>query len=400
VTLMLWVAAALVAIRFPTMMREEMSRPAPGFVAHYTAARLLADGMDVRRFYDDDFFGSAVARYEPTVRDIFLLPPTGALLMLPLVSLDYALARRIWIIVSIGCFAAAGGWLLASLGLRGAWIPLAVLLVLVFQPLHENLRHGQSYLMLFALLVVARQGEVGRRAASSGTALAAMLLFRFAAPFVWLELLLERRWLPLAWGGGVVLAVVLITLPWIGLEAWAMFPSASSAHALGPSGAITAYQTVTSFARHLFETGPFSPRPLYPSPVLAAALQYGGAFLLLSGAALVSLRGRNPDLSFSAFVVAGIVLSPFALDYHYLLALVPIAILAARLSRSRYRWPLVILALASALIAADLPYRSAKLIEGVWAILAYPKLCGAILLWALAVWTDLDDRSLTESLPR
>jgi hypothetical protein len=316
--------------------------------------------------------------------------------MLPLISLDYAVARRIWILASIGCFVAAGGWLLVSLGLRGAWIPLAVLLVLVFQPLHENLKHGQSYLMLFALLVVAWQGEVDRIAAASGAALAALLLIRFTVPFLWLRLLLERRWRAFAWGLGVVLAVVLTALPWIGLDAWATFSRRSFAHANGPNAAIIAYQTVPSLAGHLFELGPFSPRPVYPSPWLAALVQYGGAVFLLAGATLVSLRGRNPHLSFSAFVIAGIVLNPFALDYHYLLALVPIAILAARLNRSTRRWPLLILAVAYALIAADLPYRSPRLNEGAWAILAYPKLYGAILLWALAVGEDFRDPSPTQ----
>lgn len=399
-TLALWVVVAFVGIRFPSMIMEAMSHPSPGFVAHYTAARLLADGTAARRLYDDDAFRSAVARYEPTVVDVFLLPPSGALLMLPLVSLDYPTARRTWMIVSLLCFVAAGGGLLMSLGLGGAWIPLAVLLVLRYQPLHENLKHGQSYLVLFALLVVARQGEIARSAASSGTALAALLLFRFAAPFLWFKLLLERRWRTLAWGCGVVLTVVLATLPWIGLDAWAMFPQASSTHAQGPGAAITAYQSLRSFAQHLFVAGTFSPRPLYPSPLLATLVQYGGALLLLSGAARVSLRARNPDLSFAAFVLAGLMLSPFSLDYHYVLALVPIAILAARLNRRESRWRLLILAAACALIAADLPYRSPALNEGAWAIFAYPKLYGAALVWGLAVWEDSYDAGPTRGPPR
>jgi hypothetical protein len=38
------------------------------------------------------------------------------------------------------------------------------------------------------------------------------------------------------------------------------------------------------------------------------------------------------------------------------------------------------------LIALDLPYRSPRLADGAWALLAYPKLYGAWLLWGLAIW--------------
>jgi hypothetical protein len=189
----------------------------------------------------------------------------------------------------------------------------------------------------------------------------------------------------------------LATLPWFGLEAWGLSFHASMTLVTGPEPAITAYQTLPGFARHLFVVGPFSPRPLYASPPLAQLVEYGGAALLLSGATIVSLRARNRDLSFVAFVMIGLILSPLALDYHYMLALVPIAILAARLARRQRRWLFLILTAAYALIAADLPYRSPALTEGAWAILAYPKLYGALLLWGLAMWEDLSDAGLARA---
>jgi len=46
----------------------------------------------------------------------------------------------------------------------------------------------------------------------------------------------------------------------------------------------------------------------------------------------------------------------------------------------------VVLGLAVWLVAADLPYRSPRLGEGVLTLLAYPKVYGAWLLWGLALW--------------
>jgi hypothetical protein len=48
--------------------------------------------------------------------------------------------------------------------------------------------------------------------------------------------------------------------------------------------------------------------------------------------------------------------------------------------RSPMAW--VLLAAAFLPVAADLPYRSPGLDHGAWALLAYPKLYGALLLWA------------------
>jgi uncharacterized membrane protein len=88
-------------------------------------------------------------------------------------------------------------------------------------------------------------------------------------------------------------------------------------------------------------------------------------------------------------VIASLALSPFTLDYHYVLALVPLALLAARFHHRSSTTMLVILAVAYALIAADLPYQSPAVRDGGWALLAYPKLYGAVLLWALAVGEGL-----------
>ena len=48
-------------------------------------------------------------------------------------------------------------------------------------------------------------------------------------------------------------------------------------------------------------------------------------------------------------------------------------------------WGGLTLTVGAILIAVDLPYRSAELADGAWALLAYPKLYGALLLWGLAL---------------
>ena len=40
------------------------------------------------------------------------------------------------------------------------------------------------------------------------------------------------------------------------------------------------------------------------------------------------------------------------------------------------------------LIGADLPYLSPRVADGAWALFAYPKLYGALLLWATIIWAS------------
>jgi len=92
------------------------------------------------------------------------------------------------------------------------------------------------------------------------------------------------------------------------------------------------------------------------------------------------------DLIFAAIVSANVILSPVSLDYHYALLLVPIVILMAWVREQAVAWPGIVLAAAMLLLAADLPYRAPQLAAGAWALLTYPTLYGAWLLWGLALW--------------
>jgi hypothetical protein len=90
----------------------------------------------------------------------------------------------------------------------------------------------------------------------------------------------------------------------------------------------------------------------------------------------------------AAFATLGVLVSPFSLDYHYTLLLLPIAVLLA--ARHQRPWPpaaTVLLMIAVALLALDLPFRGHLLLpHPALALLGYPKLYGGSLLWALCLW--------------
>jgi hypothetical protein len=103
----------------------------------------------------------------------------------------------------------------------------------------------------------------------------------------------------------------------------------------------------------------------------------------------VAWRAREASaraLLFSCLLLASLVVSPFSLDYHYTLALLPLAILWGRVISNRDARLAALTGLATCLLLVDLPQRPLFDAHGFGSLLAYPKLYGALLLWALGIW--------------
>ena len=383
----MWVLAVVLAVHLVQFVNNGFDRPAHGFVSHYTASRLVVSGVGVAQFYDDNWFKARVSEHEPTVIDLYGANlPTMSLLMLPLTVFDYHQARVVWTVGSVVLLMATLAALMWQLKLTAHWTAAFACYVLLYQPLYEHLFHGQMYILALALLTVSWWGF--RRASSGllGVALGTLLATKTAALTVWLLLPAHQRWRALAWGGGTILAVVGLSLPWLGVSAWTTYSEVAVRLPSEAFLSVTAYQTQLSFFRHLFVYDEqWNPGPLVDLPRVGVVLSWIGAIVLLGVSTAVALMRRHADLLFAAFVLLGLVLSPVSLDYHYVMALLSIALLLSHWQYRMVSWGGLTLTVGAILIAVDLPYRSAELADGAWALLAYPKLYGALLLWGLAL---------------
>lgn len=389
--LVLWGLVLILAVRLALSLPQDAVRPSHGFIAVYTTAQLLREGADASLTYDDDWFKAQIARFLPGIGDVNINPPTFALLGLPLTGLDYTGARVVWTLVSLVALIAAVGWIIYSLPLTGGWALLLVAYALIAQPVDANFFLGQIYLILLLLYVVTWQGFRNGRDGWLGLALGSMGIFKLAGITLWPLLVVRWRWRAILIGVGTMALVAVVSLPWLGWHAWQIYPYWVGRFNSDPSLAVTAYQTQLSLVWHLFTFDPqWNPTPLFPAPLLATWLPRLGVVLLvglpLYLAYLARATRHSDDLIFAALVVANVIVGTATLDYHYALLLLPIAVLMAWARERRSLWVWLILGCAMWLIAADLPYRSPRLAVGAWALLAYPKLYGAWLLWGLAVW--------------
>jgi alpha-1,2-mannosyltransferase len=382
-----WSLFGVLAVRFGLFAADSAPRESQGFINMYTAARLFREGAFIGQFYGD-WFTEQMPRLGFVVGDIFFPnPPTSLLMALPLVDLDFTTARVIWSIVSLAALVVTLIALVRLTGLGGLWAPLFLSGVLVYQPLHTNVRYAQTYLLLLALLTLAWWGYRAGRSWALGLPLGVMLAFKVTGVWLLLLLLLQRQWKALLWVAGIGMAVVLLSLPWFGLETWRVYLSVLPQLRTDPSVVGTAFQSQPGFFRHLFTYDPvLSPAPLVNAPGFGDALAALSTIVLLVPSVWAASRYGRHDLVFAAFVIAGIVLVPVALDYHYTLMILPFAIILAALRDQPRVVPLLLFGVAAFAIGADLPYRSPQVFSGLWSFLAYPKLYGAWLLWGLTLF--------------
>ena len=200
--------------------------------------------------------------------------------------------------------------------------------------------------------------------------------------------------------GATVLALAAITIGFARPDSWARFIEVLVADALTPpaSQSVTAYQSASSFFAHLFAADAiWNPGPVADLPVLATILGVAATVAAL-GATIWLGRSGRVDVAIGAAVAAGVLVLGLAQEYHFAMLLVPAAVALARWFADAPRPPLdgLWLALALALLAAPLPYEDPVLTVGWTALLAYPRLYGAWLLWGWLVremWIDRHARA-------
>ena len=222
------------------------------FAFYYTAAHVLVFTPEMMpQVYDDSWFPSHIERLGFTgMYDLFTVNlPTTGLVFIPLVFLPIPVGRWVWAISTL-LFLALGLILLArALKLRWYWgiwlLPLAVW----YAPTAQNIERLQVYTLLLMGLCLVIWAMVNNHDSLAGIVLGIMLVLKTAGVWFCLMLLLTRRWRVLFWaaiaGGGVAL----LSLPWVGVEAWLTYLSIVPSAGGSPKRYVTAYQTTTSLFR-------------------------------------------------------------------------------------------------------------------------------------------------------
>jgi len=370
-----------------------------GFMGNYVPSVLLVQGKLGPQAYDNEWFIQQVRIVTGQPISEVLAPslPTVSLLALPFTFLQPQPARELWIWFNLFILLAGLGLLVttyAQLDQSKARFSLWLTFIafsFIFPPVAANFLAGQSIILFFGLFVLTLFGLVNRQDWLVGLTLGLALILKTTGLPLWLLLIVHRRWQALGWGIATTASIALVSLPWIGIDTWWAYLQAIWNITGGPISAVTAYQTTYGFFTHLFRFDlTWNPAPILDWPGLAQPLTL---FVTIATMTITLWLGRVTALVidfFAALIPLGVVLLPVGEEHHFIILLLPIFILVNDLiehssAKESLLLDWLLLGLALFLLVAPIPYEHPALSVGWLAILAYPRLFGAWLIWIIVI---------------
>jgi Glycosyltransferase family 87 len=318
------------------------------FMSPYLMAKAMLAGVDpyqtlpelaaklIQITGDNPFAGPAPHLNHPTPHTPFM-----GLASLPFALVGYETAAALWLIVELVCLAASLALLMRWWGspVKASNAALLLIAALGWVPVVEDLWFGQVTLCLLLLLTGAWLALRDGKDAPGGALLGGLIALKLTAWPIVLFLALRRRWTAVGAAALTALAANLAAMPLIGFES-------VKAYYLKVGPALASYYrshdtnfSAWTLGRRLFAGfgNNFHSSPLLASELLAAV------FTILAPAAVLLLglraawKSKNFDTAFGILTGVGILVGPIAWTHYLILALIPMAIVARRLSAMG--WP-------------------------------------------------------------
>lgn len=373
-----------------------MSKVDTDFPNYFTAAKIVADGGNVERLYDNSWFQGQMRHYQigkASEGAFSPFPPPTALLLVPLTRLEPLNALRVMTGVSILCLICS--IIILSRILAWNFVDSAVFVLLSGYATLKALRFGQPYIVVSSSCILGYYGFLKGRSWFAGTCFGLFSPIKYFPAIILIYFAFRKRWKIVLGGATTILIVTLIS---IGVLGWKIHEDFLSSvlgnHLIGKldlQDPFTAsYQSFDSLFRRLFIFDRASnPEPLFAFP----RLQSVGlpvtktAILLVAIATLVKLaRSGAATATAPSIGILGILtllLAPATATYHFVLLWLPVGLLISYFFRERA--PLyAYFVLGTYALIGFFPYGLTDRFEGRGALtlLAYPRL---FLIFALFV---------------
>jgi Glycosyltransferase family 87 len=377
-----------------------MSKIDTDFPNYFTAAKIVADGGDVGRLYDNAWFQEQMRHYHigvPSEGKFGPFPPPTALLFLPFTSMQPLNALRAATAVSV--ISLICSIVLLARILARNWLDTALFVLLSGYAILGALRLGQPYILVSLSCILGYYARLKGRPLLAGMCFGLFAPVKYF-PVVFLIYFACRKEWKVAIGGAIaILAVVSLSIGVLGLRLHVEFLSSILGnHLIGNLGMqspfTSSFQSFDALFRRLFVFDPtLNPQPLLAMPALHSigVIIVKASIFIAAVATLVKLA-RNDAASAAApsIGILGIVtllLAPANATYHFVLLWLPVGLLIDYFFRRNIPLGAYIL-LAAYSIIGFFPYRFVDAFEGSggWTILAYPRLFLLLTMYVTAVY--------------
>jgi hypothetical protein len=329
--------------------------PPRGFVGDFTQDWFSArDYLDGRPVYGSlpDALRRHIGREPP---QNFLRwnahPPGSVLFVLPVAGLSHDRAFIAWNWLTFPLFVFAVWIVAAELGVRpapraAALAALVAVLGSTSHPLYQQVINGQFNALLAFLIAVAWAADRHDRWCLAGAAIGLAAAVKLFPGFLFLYLLVARRWR--AAGTAVVSCLLVngLALAVFGVSAYQTYfrdvvPDVAAEFA-------TKWNNLSApaFWLRLFDPAPASRvLPLAHAPVLGRVLASAAQLIVVALVARAGWRARSVadrDRGFAIAVVGMLLVSPITWPHYIVMLVVPIALLITRTPRGSARVLLVV----------------------------------------------------------
>jgi hypothetical protein len=289
------------------------------FIGFYAASRLALDGRPDLAYDVGAHWAAQKALFGPELGySVFFYPPPALLIYLPLALAPYFVSLAAWLMATGFAFYRVLRRYLPSLE------PAAFF---AFPAVFVNAAHGQNG-FLSAALIGGGLLVMDRSPLLAGACFGAMAFkphLGLAVPFA---LVFARRWRALIGAAAAAAAFCLASLAAFGASTWrGFFAGSSFARAALENNLVGNEKMQSVFA---------AVRLMHGSLALAWGAQIALALSAVAALWLVQRRAFRTEPEAPAVVCAGLLMSPFALDYDLTLLAIPLAWLLREGQRSGF----------------------------------------------------------------
>jgi hypothetical protein len=376
-----WLVGLLLAVQCVFGLGPALYETRQDFTNYSVAARARLEGRPLDHAYERAWFLAEAARQGVGGLPSFVPhPPANAALLMTVAWMPLGAAKALWTTVLAACLLGSFLILRRVLPVDGWWLALAFLLPL--GATRNALLYGQPYPLLLLLLCASLLAEARGHRWAAGVLLSPLVVLKlYGVPFLF-GLLATRRWRGAVglMAGALVLAlasVVLLGWPVHAVYLREVLPASLEGRVQDPYS--TVWQSGASLAHRMFQHEPdLNPAPAWDNPAAMRVVRraFPAMVLLLPVALLVRRReATDAPLAWAVLTLAALAAAPLTSTYHFVLLVLPVAVLMARGSALP---ALLLLTFA----ASPLPHYFARFAGGWTNPLAYPRpLAVLVLLW-------------------
>lgn len=364
------------------------------FPNYYTASRILLEGKDISRIYDDAWFLQQTNQYGMEFGRFSPFPPSTVFIMVTFAWAPPLLALQLWTALNIILLIAVI-YLLMKITHKD-WLCCALIVLASGVGLVNNFRFGQFYVILALLIMLTYYSWEKRLPYLSGVALGFGTVVKYFPVIYFINLVEKKEWKTVIAGITTIILCTGLGVWAIGTEAHRQFISnVLFAHIdgtiKGQSSFSAIFESWNSLLHRLFIYDAIeNPSPMVALPMAYVILKWGIAIAVVMITAWAYRRAtavwgeKSIQIQFALVSIAALLLLPASATYHFLLLILPIALLL--FARSPWTFEQKVILLCYVTIGA-IPYPFFHRLEtsGALVLFAYPRLWCMTLLFVTTI---------------